>query len=210
MSAATTSSSREAATLRAPVRQRRSRATLDGILTATGELFDELGPDATTMEAIAQRANVSIGSVYRFFENRTAVEAVLRQRVRERFAESMLAIFEESSLRRRPEAVVADFIARFCQVLDDVPGTRGLLAGAIARRSDQTIATYASHIERLVEINAPGIGPARRKRAARTYFATSASLLINASRAGSQLRGELLEVRAVLVGYLRELAREAR
>jgi AcrR family transcriptional regulator len=51
--------------VRVRAQQARSRATLELILIAEGQTFDEVGVEAATMEAIAFRADVSIGSVYR-------------------------------------------------------------------------------------------------------------------------------------------------
>jgi AcrR family transcriptional regulator len=195
-------------TMRVRARQERSLATLDGILLAAGQLFDEVGPDATTMEAIAQRAGVSIGSVYRFFENRAAVEATLRGRVRSCLAEATLSLFDDTSLRRRPEAVVSDHIERVRGVLAAVPGTRGLLASAIARPSTETLAHYTPQIERLIDRYAPGLTAQRRQRAARTYLMSGIGLTIDAVR--SRDDSALGEACTVLVGYLRELRREAR
>lgn len=66
--------------VRAQARQARSAATLERILEAAGRLFDEVGVEAATMNAIAERAGVSIGSVYRFFANKSALTETLTAR----------------------------------------------------------------------------------------------------------------------------------
>ena len=55
--------------VRRPARQQRSQATLERILDAAGRSFDEAGVEGSTMDAIAERAGTSIGSVYRFFKD---------------------------------------------------------------------------------------------------------------------------------------------
>ncbi|GAA1009321.1 TetR family transcriptional regulator [Streptomyces sp. F-3] len=70
----------------APV-QRRSAERLTRILDACAELLDEVGYDALTTRAVALRAGVPIGSVYRFFGNKRAMADALAQRNLERFAE---------------------------------------------------------------------------------------------------------------------------
>jgi AcrR family transcriptional regulator len=68
--------------VRARAQQDRSQATFEAIRAAAGGLFDEIGIDGTTMDAIARRAGVSIGAVYRFFENRDAIVADIATRWR--------------------------------------------------------------------------------------------------------------------------------
>ncbi|MGW3412826.1 TetR family transcriptional regulator [Streptomyces sp. NPDC000888] len=71
---------------RAPV-QRRSAERLTRILDACADLLDEVGYDALSTRAVAQRAGVPIGSVYRFFGNKRAMADALAQRNLERYAE---------------------------------------------------------------------------------------------------------------------------
>lgn len=69
---------------RAPV-QRRSAERLTRILDACADLLDEVGYDALSTRAVAQRAAVPIGSVYRFFGNKRQMVDALAQRNLERY-----------------------------------------------------------------------------------------------------------------------------
>ena len=71
---------------RAPV-QRRSAERLTRILDACADLLDEVGYDALSTRAVALRAGVPIGSVYRFFGNKRQMADALAQRNLERFTE---------------------------------------------------------------------------------------------------------------------------
>ncbi len=71
---------------RAPV-QRRSAERLTRILDACAELLDEVGYDALSTRAVALRAGVPIGSVYRFFGNKRAMADALAERNLERYSE---------------------------------------------------------------------------------------------------------------------------
>ncbi|MGV9455716.1 TetR family transcriptional regulator [Streptomyces sp. NPDC003635] len=71
---------------RAPV-QRRSAERLTRILDACAALLDEVGYDALSTRAVAQRAGVPIGSVYRFFGNKRQMADALAQRNLDRYAE---------------------------------------------------------------------------------------------------------------------------
>ncbi len=66
--------------LKAP-RQARSRATYDAILEAAAQLLPRHGYAGTTTNRIAERAGVSIGSVYEYFPGKDAIFATLKQRL---------------------------------------------------------------------------------------------------------------------------------
>ncbi len=61
-------------------RQRRSMVTYDAVLEATTQLLIEKGYAATTTNHIAQRAGISIGSLYQYFPNKEAIAVELLQR----------------------------------------------------------------------------------------------------------------------------------
>lgn len=65
--------------LKAPL-QRRSKVTYDAIIEATTQLLTEKGYAATTTNHIAERAGVSIGSLYQYFPNKEAIAVELLQR----------------------------------------------------------------------------------------------------------------------------------
>ncbi len=73
---------------RQPV-QARSRERVKKILDAAVQLLIEDGYDAVKTNAIARRADVSIGSVYQFFPNRFAIFNALAERYREKIALSL-------------------------------------------------------------------------------------------------------------------------
>ena len=60
--------------------QARSQATVDSILEATTHILIHQGYDHMSTNAIAQKAGVSIGSLYQFFPNKEAVVAALIDR----------------------------------------------------------------------------------------------------------------------------------
>jgi AcrR family transcriptional regulator len=58
------------ADLRRRPRQRRSRDTVAFVLEAAAQLFAERGYDAATTNAVAERAGVSIGTLYQYFASK--------------------------------------------------------------------------------------------------------------------------------------------
>lgn len=63
-------------------RQARSRATCDWILEAATQIVAEHGIDALTTNAAADRAGVSIGSLYQYFPGKEAILAALVREMR--------------------------------------------------------------------------------------------------------------------------------
>jgi AcrR family transcriptional regulator len=62
--------------------QERSRKTVDAIVEAAGRLLVEHGRLGVTTNAVAERAGVSIGSLYQYFPNKEAIFAALQERHR--------------------------------------------------------------------------------------------------------------------------------
>ena len=60
--------------------QDRSRQTVDVIVEAAAHVFERHGYAAGTTNRIAERAGVSIGSLYQYFPNKEAILAVLLER----------------------------------------------------------------------------------------------------------------------------------
>ncbi|MGY0063169.1 TetR family transcriptional regulator [Streptomyces sp. LZ34] len=106
---------------RAPV-QRRSAERLGRILDACAELLDETGYEDLSTRAVAERAGVPIGSVYRFFSNKRAMAEALAHRnldeyaarVTERLAESGTAATDGTGgggWREAMDVVVDEYLA---------------------------------------------------------------------------------------------------
>ena len=98
---------------RAPV-QRRSAERLTRILDACADLLDEVGYDDLSTRAVALRAGVPIGSVYRFFGNKRQMADALAQRNLERFTEQVterLRSAEDGGWRTAMDAVLDEYLA---------------------------------------------------------------------------------------------------
>jgi AcrR family transcriptional regulator len=98
---------------RAPI-QRRSAERLTRILDACADLLDEVGYDDLSTRAVAQRAGVPIGSVYRFFGNKRQMADALAQRNLERYTERVterLMDIGEGGWRAAMDAVLDEYLA---------------------------------------------------------------------------------------------------
>ncbi|MBI0316572.1 MULTISPECIES: TetR/AcrR family transcriptional regulator [Streptomyces violaceusniger group] len=76
--------------------QRRSAERLGRILDACAELLDEISYEELSTRAVAERANVPIGSVYRFFSNKRAMAEALAHRNLDEYAARITRRLEAS------------------------------------------------------------------------------------------------------------------
>lgn len=60
--------------------QQRSQTTVEYVLTAAAQVFEEHGYAAGTTNRIAERAGVSIGTLYQYFPNKEALAVALLER----------------------------------------------------------------------------------------------------------------------------------
>ncbi|MFI1190840.1 TetR family transcriptional regulator [Streptomyces californicus] len=98
---------------RAPVQQR-SAERLARILDACAEVLDETGYEQLSTRAVAVRAEVPIGSVYRFFSNKRALTDALARRNLDSFAERVtdrLVPIPTTDWRSAIDAVLDEYLA---------------------------------------------------------------------------------------------------
>jgi AcrR family transcriptional regulator len=94
--------------------QRRSAERLTRILDACADLLDEVGYDALSTRAVAARAGVPIGSVYRFFGNKRQMADALAQRNLERYTARVTERLKETGgagWRAAVDAVLDEYLA---------------------------------------------------------------------------------------------------
>lgn len=93
--------------------QRRSAERLSRILDACAELLDETGYEELSTRAVAQRAGVPIGSVYRFFGNKRAMAEALAARNLDRYAvmiNARLESIDAADWRGAVDAVLDEYL----------------------------------------------------------------------------------------------------
>lgn len=84
-------------------RQSRSQATVTAILDATARILVERGLAAASTNAIAERAGVSVGSLYQYFPNKEALVSALHAR----HGEQMVAVIQRA-LTKAMDATLED------------------------------------------------------------------------------------------------------
>lgn len=111
-----------------PERRAQADATRKRILTAAARLFEEMGYAATTMEAIARAAGVSVATVYLNFSGRAAIVEALAEEIvaaPELSVEQVLAEPDPAEQLRRGAAIICRLNERSWLVTDILRGAHG-------------------------------------------------------------------------------------
>jgi AcrR family transcriptional regulator len=90
-----------------PALQQRSQETTEHLLESAQELLQEGGADAATLRAIAERAGVSLGIVYRRFPDKDAILRAVYTRFFERFGATNTRSLSSDRFQRASLAEVA-------------------------------------------------------------------------------------------------------
>ena len=99
--------------LRKTPSQARSAWTVDLILQAAAQVLEARGEDALTTKTVAERAGVSIGTLYQYFPNRDAILMALAEGEVQRIRERMRALFDRHpDYREDPDRVIVRSLIR--------------------------------------------------------------------------------------------------
>jgi AcrR family transcriptional regulator len=94
--------------------QPRGSQRVSELLDAAGEVIVEVGYEATTMTAIAERARASIGCVYQYFPNKEALTRALRALYGDKLEQILLALEQ-----RAPALSVTDLASALVAIMAD-------------------------------------------------------------------------------------------
>ncbi|MBC7871115.1 MAG: TetR/AcrR family transcriptional regulator [Chitinophagaceae bacterium] len=193
--------------LRRVPRQTRGQQRVSKILSAAAELFAEIGYDAATTNAIAARAETSIGSLYQFFPNKDAILEALSNQYKAELAELF------SSLSPNPNSSVE---LMFGQIVDTVaafyasrPGFQVVFYGSsaddeLAEAADVLYQTIIASIDGLIDFYMPGLEPTRRTLSALVSVKAVKSLLPMAVANNGTINPYLItEIKTLVSAYLR-------
>jgi AcrR family transcriptional regulator len=181
---------------RAPV-QRRGQQRVDEILEAAELVISEVGVEAATMNAIAERSGASVGSLYHFFPNKTAILTAMTAR----YLESVAGLLQQELRFDQPslplEQLFTDMIAAFARMDEAHPGYMAVCRATDAAsggKSPIALATEAhmqSMVEQLLMQRFPGIPPRDAAAMAAVSVVTVHSVLDHALSTRADMRPAL-------------------
>ncbi|GAA4638663.1 TetR/AcrR family transcriptional regulator [Actinoallomurus vinaceus] len=144
-------------------RQLRSQETFTAILDAAAQVFERLGYSGATTNKIAERAGVSIGSLYQYFPNKDALLYALGERHVHQLADHLLAVFARLRETALPlEETVRTLVGALADLHEIDPHTHRLLYDQAprppeaARRLRELQLTLAAEVE--VHLRRLGVG----------------------------------------------------
>ena len=192
--------------------QERSRRRLTAIVDAAAEIFAESGYEAATMEAIAKRADTSIGSVYQFFPNKLAVFRAMAQRCIARTRDTFVEVLGDDPVSRPWEELADGMIDAFAVMVRQDAGSRALwrnlsLYSEYAKDDDAMIRTFVDSAALIIAAHGHDLKPAEANRVATAAVHAVNGMLIALIRESPQRSQALLEeakvmIRSYLANYL--------
>ena len=116
-------------------RQARATTTVDAILTAALQLLEAGGVEQLTTNHVAERAGVSIGTVYQYFADKQAILSALAQRRAAAVRDGIAAMLIE-----RPDlGTVRPIVRALMTGFEGSPATRQALLDALFHRGGEGV-----------------------------------------------------------------------
>lgn len=196
----------EAAGRRVPT-QERSRKRVERIIDAAARVFAEQGYEAATMEAIAARAETSIGSIYQFFPNKLSVFNALARG----YHEKLRAFFD--SLLGGPllELAWSDILDRGIDALwafhEQDAGFRAVWVGLqltdeVVTEGEAINREFAKRIELVLAAKLVGLPAKMRPVVATMMVEILTAMLIVSARRPEEAKSLMVETKTLLQRYL--------
>jgi AcrR family transcriptional regulator len=173
--------------LRRQPSQQRSKARVEAILDAAALVFDEIGYEAATTHAIADRAGTAIGSLYQFFPDKAAIFHAMELRHLER-VHGMWAGIEVEAIAQLPLRSMIRLLTESVEQLFQQPVSRvvfiqffvarQLFATIDDRLTEEAIAFMAS----ILQARNRSLDPIRISQLAEVCVHSSNALILIALR----------------------------
>jgi AcrR family transcriptional regulator len=144
-------------------RQARARATIDAIIEASIQLLLAHGYAHFTTARVAERAGVSVGSLYQYFPNKAALAAAVIDRCCEAFIADL-----EQALAGRPRITLAECIGAIVEVIlvshQLTPDLHRIVIDlapriGVAEKTERMNRKMAEGIEAVLRVHADEIAP---------------------------------------------------
>ncbi len=180
-------------------------------MEAAAEAFAAHGFADTTMEGIAARAGTSIGSLYQFFPNKTAVFREVAQRCIEESRRAYVELLGPAPLAARWHELLARLIDGFRRLHHESIAMQAVwrnleLYGEYAEADQALLRELVQANAALLAGWAPGLSEDRRRVVATMLVNTVAAMMLVLAREDDDARGDAIvaETKLMLTRYLSE------
>ena len=131
--------------------QERSRATVEHLLDAAAQVLERRGYAATSTNHIAERAGISVGSLYQYFPNKQAILVVLVERHMELGTRLFWDVLERSDPARDPlESLLRRFVEAMIELHVHRPALQRVLLEE-APRPPRVVAALRARKQRIID-----------------------------------------------------------
>ncbi len=194
--------------LRREPKQERGQRRITRILEAAAEEFARVGFDAATTNAIARRANTSVGSLYQFFPNKEAILAALTEHFLGEIRKLHAVVLGEEAARLSFAEFYDQLVDRLAEFHTTHPGFVSLFYGSptsphLGAAAERLQRECIAGAEATIAARAPQLDPERRRLYAMINVQTVKSLLPVAVSAGPAGKAQVLaEIKKLLMRYM--------
>jgi AcrR family transcriptional regulator len=197
--------------MRRQPRQARGQERIDAILEAAVSLFTEIGYDATTTNAIAQRAGARIGSLYHYFPNKEAILEALKGRMLEAMRQAYAQALTPEELTSLPAPLLIDRVINSMIALDQ--SNAGFMQIFHESSASTPLQLSSADVHRQIVDYLQSLLEQRLTRSQSELLSVAASMMVNTTKAAmAQMRVEparrqqiLIELKKMLSLYLQWL-----
>jgi AcrR family transcriptional regulator len=181
---------------------------VEAILDAAAIVFAEASFEAATMEAIADGAKTSIGSLYQFFPNKLAVFEAVAARSIERARAVVDQLLDEEDQHRSWRALLDSTIDRFTSLHEADPDFRAMLVNfqlyGVYAEADKALHRHTiDRVTVMIRRYAPRLAPAHRRVVATLSVEIISALLLHSQREEPAFAKKLMEeTKTLLHRYL--------
>jgi AcrR family transcriptional regulator len=199
----------EAPTAPRQPQQERGERRVCAILDAAASLIAELGAEGLTVQALAERAQTSKGSLYHFFPDLPSVLRALGERHAERITELTDRMIADPSIDWASLSV-EETVRHFMAPLAYLAAHPDLLALArtpvSASEGTRRLAPIRKLADHLLQRRYPTLSPRQRATTASTMVAVMDGVVSFSLRSSdAEAKGMLAELRKVIASYLATL-----
>ena len=197
--------------VRVAPQQQRAERRLAGFLDTAAELFAEVGFDAATMQAIADRSGSSIGALYNYFPDKQSVAATLLATYSEKLRASLELLTAESK-KLTAAQFAGSFIDRIIGLAQERPAWLNLHAASTQfRRDPATRRALRLTIANAFRAKNPSLSSERALLAANVALQIVKGMRTLSSESEAKARPPIeAEFRKVLTSYLEEILSEGK
>ena len=182
--------------------QQRSRERVERILAAATSLIEELGSDALRMSDVAERAGISIGSLYQYFPDKGSIIRILAERFNEEGRACIRSELAEVQTAEELRFGLAKLLDEYYEMYLNAPVIIDIYSGARADRALKDLEIDDSRQNAaILQATLKRIWPNRDE----TAMATSALLFMELGTAAVRLAVSVsrAEGDALIAGYKR-------